>query len=66
MVAGFRLGTGTRHFCVTLKPKNFPNRVGRGRFLDQFDMLITRSVAGALLDDHDNKNCRARPSVASQ
>jgi hypothetical protein len=39
-------GTTTGRYCATLKPKDFPDRTAPGRFLDRFEMLSARSVAG--------------------
>jgi hypothetical protein len=58
--------TGTRPLLVTLKPNHLPNRANLSRYLDGFDVLSARSVAGARLHEDNNKNCRKRPSVASQ
>ena len=44
----FDIGTNasTRRFLVTLKPNHLPNRADLSRFLDGFDVLSARSVAG--------------------
>jgi hypothetical protein len=38
--------TGTRLLLVTLKPNHLPNRADLSRYLDGFDVLSARSVAG--------------------
>src|ERR1039458_6049189 len=63
---GARTSFGGCRYCATLKPKNLPDRVAPGRFLNRFEMSSAPLSSGALLDDKNNKNqFRARPIVAS-
>jgi hypothetical protein len=56
---------GTRHFCITSNV-NFFYATDLGRFLDPFEDAEYALGIGGLLDNYDNKKCRARPCVASQ
>jgi hypothetical protein len=49
-----------------IKRKFFFNATELGRFLDPFEDAEYALGIGGLLDNYDNKKCRARPCVASQ
>jgi hypothetical protein len=42
---------GGCRYCATLKPKEFPNHIAPGRFLNRFEMSYRPLSSGALLDD---------------
>jgi hypothetical protein len=54
-------------YCATLKPKDFPDRAIAGRFLDGFESLSRRLVAGRFwATKNSNNQFWARPIVTSQ